>query len=1104
MPEVDMTVELRTKGNQANSIVISPDKFQAVLFDMDGVVTRTAKVHFFAWKTTFDAYLRQKNGDKFQPFTKDDYLAYVDGMPREDGVRSFLESRHIKLPEGGLEDPSGFGSISALGRKKNEEFLRQIRTQGVEPYETTISLIRSLRSVGIAIALVTASKNGAEILQVAHITHLFDAIVTGVEAEKLHIHGKPAPDVFLEAARKVSVTADRAIVVEDAEAGVESGRNGHFGMVIGVARQGDIETLKQHGATVVVRDLAEVSVQQPQQSDSDIQGMAMADLGVTEANWIVSYNKYDPSQEGKRESLCALGNGKFCTRGAAAEAHADGVHYPGTYFGGAYNSTQLQVDGASFEMEELVNMPNWLCLTFKIDNGDWFSLDNVEILEFSQKLNLREGILYRDVQFRDRHKRITTLSERRFVHMRYSHLAGVETVITPIDWSGYITVRSALDGRIVNSGNQLGPSFTASKHLQTLECTANEDTLFLKVMTNESKVVVAEAARTEIRQNGQRLSPKRENVIEEDFIGQEIILELKQSQSIQVQKTVSLYTSRDRGIYEPGFAAKETVNEAPEFDNLITAQMAAWRSLWRQYDLFIETKEEYSKLVPSLLVHLNSFHCIQTASPHTVDLDNSVPARGWTGEGYEGHIFWDDLFVFPFINFRMPNVSAALLKYRYRRLSEARKIATSYGANGACFPWQSASDGKERTPHYWWMPENQKWIRDYTHLELHVNGAIAYNIWQYYQVTTDNSFMYSYGSEILLEIARFFATYAKLNIQRDRYEIKNVIGPDEFHNGYPNCQKPGINNNAYTNILAVWTLCRALELLEILPPDHREHVRTRFDITDTEIKHWEDVSRKMFIPIMKNGVIEQFESYENLDEFPGSNDGKIDHDQLKLALKENFGYLKQYKISKQADALMLGFLFSQSELNELVERLGYANDCVALDRMADFYIPRTANESTLSRIPHIWILSRLERRLAAKLLNSSRCCKRVEGEDASDAIFYEALGSDYFDVAARGTTNTGVHMGAMSGTVDIVQRCYTGIVTRGDVLWLDPMLPKPLVRLSFTLRYRGQLLYFDMNHDKINIHAGHSSTTSIRIGYGVRIYELRSGDTQVIALAPRA
>jgi beta-phosphoglucomutase family hydrolase len=1068
---------------------INADAFDAVLFDMDGVVTRTASVHYAAWKKIFDEFLRSR-GNNSAEFTQEDYLAYVDGKPREDGVRSFLQSRKIELPEGGESDKPDALTIANLAKKKDEEFLRLIHTDGVEPYETTVALIKSLRHAGIKTALVTASKNGAEILKVTHLAPLFDATVTGIDAQNLHLKGKPNPDVFLEAAKRLHVKPERAVVVEDAEAGVASGHSGHFGLVIGVARQNNAQALLNHGADVAVKDLAEIYL--PEHDSEDIRGMAMADLDVTDANWVVAYDKYDSEHEMQRESLCSLGNGKFCTRGFSFESSINETHYPGTYVGGAYNTIELEVENAPFVREELVNMPNWVWMNLKVNDSDWFSIDKSEIIHFSQRLNLREGILYRDVHFRDPDGHETKLSERRFVHMHFSHLAGIELSISPINWEGKLTIRSSIDATILNGGDETDSKYKAVKHLRTLNKFTDGNKMVLKVITTETKVVVAMAARHVLSKTGAREENfQATEILEEEKISQEWCISTKQSETVRIQKTCSMYTSRDRGIYEPESSAMEAVTDAPTFDELIASQIDAWRSLWRRFDLFIETTEENSKLIPSLLVHLNSFHCLQTASPHTVDLDTGVPARGWTGEGYQGHVFWDDLFVFPFINLRMPNISAALLKYRYRRIGEAKKIAASMGARGACFPWQSASDGKERTPDYWWMPTEKRWIRDYTHLELHVNCAVAYNVWQYYQVTADDDFMYSYGSEILLEIARFFATLAKYNQQRERYEIHHVIGPDEFHNGYPGFKEPGVNNNAYTNIMAAWTLERALELLEKLPGDHKKHLCCRLKISGDELKLWDQVSRKMYVPVMENGVIEQFEGYEKLEEFPISADQKTNQEELRKQLDKNYGYLNQYKISKQPDLLMLGFLFAQCELDELLGKLGLSSESADLQKMADYYIPRTANQSTLSRVALAWVLSRVHQKNP-----SMKPPEKSFSSFNGDEIFYEALGSDYYDVASRGTTKSGIHMAAMAGTVDIVQRCYPGITTRNEVLHFDPQLPAQLVRLSFTLQYRGQSLNIDLHHGQLKVKARHSTAMPIKIGFKDEVFTLKSGESK--------
>jgi beta-phosphoglucomutase family hydrolase len=1070
---------------------ISPEAFDAVLFDMDGVVTRTAAVHFRAWKKTFDQFLdRYKTGEA--PFTQEDYLKYVDGKPREDGVRDFLASRKILLTEEGEE------SVQSVAKEKNQRFLELIHEKGVEPYETTVAFINQLRKARIKTALVTASKNGAEILDVTKLGSLFDTYVTGVETEKLHLKGKPAPDTFLQAAKQLGVEPDRSIVVEDAEAGVESAKKGGFGMVIGVARSGNGKALAEHGADIVVRDLGEVLSELDDFSNcskNEMRQMALSDLDVTKANWIVSYDNYNPDTEMKRESLCTLGNGYFFTRGAASDAVANEIHYPGTYIAGAYNTSRLGPSSEEFDREELVNMPNWLPLTFSIDGGAWFSIDDVEIADYSQNLDLQQGILYREVKFKDSQGRETSLRERRFVHMHFSHLAGQEIEIEAKNWSGILTLKSEIDGSVTNSGDTVDPDYKHTKHLKVIECDAQGNELFLKASTTDSGITIALASK--ISAPSQPDLEWRERCEDERAIT-EADVNLSEGSCILFEKICAVYTSRDHGIYEAGSAAREEVDDAPSFDILIERQIDTWRTLWQQFDLFLEASEEHSKLVPSLLLHLNSFHCLQTASAHSVDLDTGIPARGWTGEGYQGHIFWDDLFVFPFINLRMPDISAALLKYRHRRLPEARKIAHKYRAKGACFPWQSASNGKERTPNYWWMKERHEWIRDYTHLEIHVNGAIAYNIWQYYQVTLDHQFMYSFGAEMLMEIARFFASYARYNREKERYEITGVIGPDEFHNGYPDAQNAGVDNNAYTNILASWTICRALELLDQMPSDHSKQIKSRLHIYEDEIQLWNDVSRKLFLPIMKNGLLSQFEGFEDLKEFPVDAHDKGFHKELKAKLKEHRGYLNEYKLSKQADVLMLGFLFSPGEIEKLVENLGYPKSCVALEGLVDYYWPRTANESTLSRVAHSWVLSRLER-----LRNGNhRECQELHRREEHE-VFYEALGSDYYDVASRGTAKTGIHMGAMAGTVDIAQRCYTGLETRDDVLWLDPKLPPALVRLSFSLHYRGQSIGFDIFQDKMKVHARHSSAMPIKIGFENEVHELRSGDYKSFELDAR-
>jgi beta-phosphoglucomutase family hydrolase len=229
---------------------------------MDGVVTQTALVHAAAWKAMFDTFLRQRSeqtGETFVPFDPvREYDEYVDGKPRLDGTRSFLESRGIKLPEGSPDDPPGTPTIDGLSNQKNALVLEKLQTDGVQVYEGSVRYIRAVRAAGLRTAIVSSSANTTQVLDAARITDLFDARVDGLVAQQRHLAGKPAPDMFLTAAREVGVSPSQAAVFEDALAGVAAGRAGGFALVVGVDRAGQAEELRKHGADIVVKDLAEL------------------------------------------------------------------------------------------------------------------------------------------------------------------------------------------------------------------------------------------------------------------------------------------------------------------------------------------------------------------------------------------------------------------------------------------------------------------------------------------------------------------------------------------------------------------------------------------------------------------------------------------------------------------------------------------------------------------------------------------------------------------------------------------------------------------------------------------------------------------------------
>jgi trehalose 6-phosphate phosphatase len=241
---------------------VNLDDYRAAVLDMDGVITRSARAHAAAWKRMFDEYLRlraAREGSELEPFSDRDYYLYVDGKPRYDGARSFLESRGIRLPFGKPDDPPGRETVCGLGNLKNRYFLEHIKEHGVESFESTKAFVGDLKAAGKRVAVISSSRNAKEVLEAAGVIDLFHVIVDGVEAARAHLRGKPEPDIFLEAAKRLEVTPKETIVVEDALSGVEAGKAGGFGLVIGIDRSGKNTELGTHGADLVVRDLSEVT-----------------------------------------------------------------------------------------------------------------------------------------------------------------------------------------------------------------------------------------------------------------------------------------------------------------------------------------------------------------------------------------------------------------------------------------------------------------------------------------------------------------------------------------------------------------------------------------------------------------------------------------------------------------------------------------------------------------------------------------------------------------------------------------------------------------------------------------------------------------------------
>src|SRR5215207_5720484 len=795
------------------------------------------------------------------------------------------------------------------------------------------------------------------------------------------------------------------------------------------------------------------------------------------SEWTYAYDFFDPSEEGLREALTSTGNGYFCTRGTAEWADADDVHYPGTYMHGGYNRETTIMAGRPVVNEDLVNLPNWLVFKLQI-GGELVSLGNVELLSYRHELDVRNATVVRVLRFRDRPGRETTLLSRRFVSIADMHQGAIEWTITPENWSGRVEVISALDGRVTNRGvaryRQL-----EGRHLQPeLTRTVGPDIIALRAQTRQSRICIAQAACTRVYGEHEVVGVDRGLYQMEDYIHQVLTFEVEERVPVRVEKMVAFYTSRDHAISEPLANAIEAVDRYEPFAEAFERHARAWDELWSVCDTRVPKDHRVQ-----LRIRLHISHILQVCSPHTADLDAGVPARGLNGEAYRGHVFWDELYIYPFLNFRLPEITRELLMYRYRRLDEARVAAKAAGYKGAMYPWQSGSDGKEETQMVHLNPRSGRWDRDLSHNQRHVNAAIFYNVWRYYQMTDDTEFLLGHGAEMMLEIARFWSSIAHFNPERNRYEIHGVMGPDEFHEKYPGSEEEGLRNNSYTNVMVAWISEIAREVLELLPERLRRTLCARLGLTDAEIETWEDMSRKMFVPFHEDpvhgdGIISQFEGYEELEELDWeayrAKYGNIQR--LDRILRAEGDDPDHYKLSKQADALMLFFLFSEEELRRLFERLGYEYAPDAACKNIAYYEPRTTHGSTLSFVVHAAILADLDPERAWEM-------------------FVTALESDVGDVQG-GTTQEGIHMGVMAGTLDLIQRGYMGSEIRDGVLHFDPKPVGNLDGLSFPMRFRGTPLEIALEGGKLTVAAQtHGFNQSIKVGVGDEVREIKAGES---------
>jgi kojibiose phosphorylase len=451
---------------------------------------------------------------------------------------------------------------------------------------------------------------------------------------------------------------------------------------------------------------------------------------------------------------------------------------------------------------------------------------------------------------------------------------------------------------------------------------------------------------------------------------------------------------------------------------LFKAHVKAWDKRWQYSDVKIEGEDSQQKIL-----RFNLYHLLIAASPR--DIDASIAAKTLSGEWYKGHVFWDtEVFILPFFICTQPETAKNLLLYRYRRLKQAKKGAKAQGYKGALWPWESAASGRDETPQTWVNFDGTVIPVYNSKREHHIAGDVIYGVSLYYQATSDKDFMLQYGAEMIFETARFWASRVTYNYKKDRYEIKEIIGPNEFQE----C----VNNNSYTNALAKWTLKYAVELYSHFQNNHPRKLKfitKKMELKREEVAAWKEIADKIVFLISANGLIEEFEGYFQKKDVTirewDNNDMPVWPDEVNLA------EVKNTQLVKQADVILLLQLFSD-EFSTRVKEINY-----------NYYALRTTHKSSLSLSSYAII--------ALELGETKR----------ADKYFKQVVKTDFSDI--YGNTELGIHAAALGGVWQIIGYGFAGIKIKDGMLKVRPVLPDNWKRLNFRLWFKQALIEFDIS-----------------------------------------
>jgi len=1006
---------------------VSLRDFDAVLFDLDGVLTTTRKVHAAAWKRMFDEFLAEwdeEHGTSTPTFDeRSDYASAVDGKPREIGVRDFLRSRGIELPPGDPDAPPEELSEWGLGNRKQLLVEEEIARNGVEAFPGSVAWVRELREAGLHTAVVSSSRNCAAVLVAAGIANLFDARVDGETVLELGLPGKPAPDSFLEGARRVGVDPSRAVVVEDAIAGVAAGRAGGFGLVIGVNREGHADALRASGADVVVDDLGELLAAPDdalhRSGPRRHHLMAAARRIVASSSdypvdpWRLVERSFNPEFVEQTETLFALSNGYLGIRGALEEGIPSLT--PDTLLNGFHETWPIQYPETAFGFattgQTIQPVPDGTTIRLLVDDTPVTS-QTAEIEQFERVLDMRRGVLERTVVYRLRDGRRFRARSERIVSLARRHVACLRYEVTALDAparvllaSELVTPRSAPPDETVGVDPRQSRPLAHGSLVPDVEV-VDDLRVVRTYRTRSSGLAVAAGMDHDL--DDPAVTHVRTTT---DATRAHVVVEVDAQVGVPVGITKWLaYHYGDEDCAELADRTGLTLHQARTSGRevVVDEHEAEVAEFWGRSEIVWE-----GATAAQQALHLSQFALLQASWRSE---GHGVPSKGLTGTGYEGHYFWDtEAYLLPFLIHTSPTIARSLLMHRVRMLPDARRRAAEVGCSGALFPWRTIN-GEEASAYF-----------EAGTAQYHINADVAYALEQYVEVTGDTELLFTYGAELLVETARMWVDLGFFSDRMDgKFVIHKVTGPDEY--------STVVDNNLYTNVMAAENMRAAADAVARMRAEAPAELQALVDkvgLRDDEEARWRLAAARIFVPYdEKAGVHLQDENFLELPVWDFEN---TPEDKYPLLLNYHPLVIYRHQVIKQADVVLATVLLPERFTAD--ERR----------RIFEYYDPLTTGDSSLSE-----------------------CIQAIAAVDVgkfrtAEEYLVDAVAIDVADTA--GNLRDGVHVASAGGTWMALVQGFAGYRWRDTQF--SPMLPTRGRRLRFPLRIRGSVLEVEIEPDRV-------------------------------------